>query len=256
MLSLSPTLLALALAGGGPKDPPDPAALYQKHAASIVAIHGIVHGDDDSYTWSFGAGVVLSGGRILTACHVVRTGDHDEIEVDEIEVTFGERDRDGIVRATRRMPAKAIRCDRERDLAVLRVADKLPLPKPMKLRRKAIAPGKKVVSLGHSERGFSWTVHECSVAGVGNLRDDSAEVSLAVTPKVGAREKKKIRDDYDKLEVDCVAHGMSGSVVVDAEGRIAGLEQDSRYRMRESGTFNENFFYITAEEIQTFLDEG
>lgn len=256
MLTLSPTLVALALLGGGPKDAPDPTALYQKHAASIVAVHGIVHQDDDTLSWSFGAGVVLSGGRILTACHVVRSGEHDEIEVDEIQVTFGERDRDGIVRAGRRMAAKAIRCDRERDLAILRIADKLPLPKPLKLRRQAIAPGKKVVSLGHSVRGLAWTVHECSVAGVGNLRDDSVDVALAVTPKDAEREKKKIDDTYDKLEIDCVAHGMSGSVIVDAEGHIVGLEQESRYRFRDAGTFNETYFYITADEIQTFLDES
>lgn len=256
MLTLSPTLVALALLGGGPKDTPDPAALYQKHAASIVAVHGIVHDDDDSLSWSFGAGVVLSGGRILTACHVVRSGDHDEIEVDEIQVTFGERDRDGIVRAGRRMAAKAIRCDRERDLAILRIADKLPLPKPMKLRPKAVSPGQDVVSLGHSNRGFAWTVHRCSVAGVGNLREQSTDVALAVTPSTAEREKKDIEDDYDKLEVECVGHGMSGSVVVDADGRIAGLEQNSRFQIRKSGTIENTFFYITADEIQTFLDES
>ena len=246
-------LLALAPAADRSPAQPDLPGLHRDHGGAIVLIRAS-YADDAGRHVAAGTGTLLPDGRVLTACHVLRHGPNDKTEADSFEVIFaGVRDGSGAYHPGQRLPAKVFRCDRERDLALLTVSSKLPLPRGLELSPSAPRPGLSAAALGHSSRGLPWTIHGCTIAGVGRLgRDDTAAMSGVDASPAATRPGKPA--GLLKLEVECDRHPNSGSPLLDAKGRILGMVQHVNFDPRDV-TNVQYTFYIAASEIRAFLSE-
>lgn len=231
---------------------PNLPALYRDHAVSLVFVRATYRHGETTTTKS-STGLVLSGGRILTKCESVRRGDNDELDVDSIEVVIGRRDRkSGMVKPDRTVPVKLIRCDRERDLAIL--ATHFPLPKPLRLASADPTPGQLGAAMGHSWRGLPWTIHRCNVAGVGRPNRDFTKLLSAATATTTQARQKDL-DRTTMLEVDCDTHPTYGSPVAAANGRVLGVLQVAHFDPKHDAP-NKYYLYLAASEIRAFLDES
>lgn len=238
-VSLAPLAL---LAGPGALDFEQ---IYLQTAPStVVVVSSVEHGDDTTTEFN-GGGVLIDGGYVLTACHVV---EFDGKPVERAQLILGDERSEGMVRAGTKVEAKVLRCDAERDLALLKPATAVK-GRRVKLAKSDPRPGAPLAGVGPNRNGFPWAVHECRVSGVGRLRMHSTEL---LGPLTTAPEKL---EKVLTLDVACMgAHPLSGSGVFDRAGRLVGLRQFSRYQNEnKSGTARN--FYITASEIRAFLDE-
>ncbi|MEM6990944.1 MAG: serine protease [Myxococcota bacterium] len=249
------SVLPLSPVHAGAPTGPDLAALYRRHAPAIVYIRAKYEADGAPQVNS-GAGAVLVGGRILTACHVLRYGPDDAAEVDAVEVIEGQRDpATGAVRAGRRVAAKIIRCDRERDLAILAVTDEASDVAGLRIARRHARVGQEVAALGHSWRGFPWTVHGCAIAGRGHpIHDGTARLSAPVESLSTEALRQRPKKEPTMLEVDCDSHPLSGSVLLDAGGAIVGVHQFSQFDPSQTQR-DEYSHYVDATEIRRFMAE-
>ena len=245
-MMLGPALLAPLMLFASPSTKAfDFERLYLETAPSSVVVVASVKNADGTTTESNGGGVLIEDGYILTACHVV---EFDGRPVSTAQLVLGDKRSEGMVRAGTTVEAKVLRCDKERDLALLKPS------KPVKGRRLKLAkseprPGAQVAAVGPTANGFPWSLQECRVSGLGRLRMHSTELLGPVTTSPSELSKVTV------LDVSCMGvHPMSGSAVFDRSGRVLGLRQFSRYRTKsEAATARE--FYITAGEIRVFLDE-
>ncbi|MBV1861691.1 MAG: serine protease [Nannocystaceae bacterium] len=243
---IGPVLLAQLMLSAGPSgNALDLEQLYLKTASSSVVVVASIDNEDGTTTESNGGGVLLEGGYVLTACHVV---EFDGKPIARAELVVGDKRSEGMVRAGSTVEAKVLRCDTERDLALLK-----PL-KPLKARQLKLAksdprPGAPVLAVGPASNGFPWSVHECRVSGLGRLRMHSTERLGPVTTPSNEL------SNVVALDVSCMGgHPLSGSAVFDRSGRVVGLKQFRRFRTHDKASTSREF-YIAASEIRAFLDE-
>ncbi len=244
--SFGPALLThLALLAGPQPKQLDLEQLYLKLAPSTVVVTASVKNSDGTTTESTGGGILIDGGYVLTACHVV---EFDGKPVTHAELVLGDKRSEGMVRAGSVVEAKVLRCDVERDLALLKPAEPLKA-RAVKIAKSNPRPGARVTAVGPTGNGFPWSVHACTVSGLGRLRMHSTELlGVLSTPP----------DELSAvmaLDVACVgAHPHSGSAVFDAQGKVLGLKQFRRFRTGSQGVTSREF-YIAASEVRAFLDE-
>ncbi len=237
-------IFELAIAASPVKNALDLEALYLKLAPSTVVVHASV-GEEGSIVEDTGGGVLLDGGYVLTACHVLEV---DGVQVDHARIRFGDQRSEGMVRAGSTVDAKVIRCDRERDLALLKPAKPV-VARALELAKSNPRPGARTMAIGPTSNGFPWSVHECTIGGLGRLNMHSAELLGKITTEPDALPSVLV------LDVACVGgQPLSGSAVFDRRGRILGIKQFRRYTTSAESQTGRHFF-IAASEIRAFLDE-
>ena len=212
------------------------------------------HSDGTSTTTKSSTGVVLDGGRILVNCHAVRQGPESKTDVDTIEVVLGKFDAaSGTVKPSQWIPAKVHRCDHQRDLALLKIEAPLPATAALRIAARDAVVGQAVATLGHSWRGLPWTVHGCTIAGIGRPQRDATELLIAVSDEDRDRLRTQLKPSQ-MLETDCSTHPTYGSPVLDANGDVLGILQLSHFDSDADRPIP-FFFYLAASEIRTFLGE-
>ncbi len=234
---------------------PDLEALYQAHAPRVVYIRA-THRDGDEITVNSGAGVVLDTGYVLATCHSFELDSADGSAPERIEtaeIIFGSRDRSGMFRVGERMGAKVIRCDSERDLALLRPDKKLRGRKAVRIAKADPKPGARISALGPAWSGYPWTIRDCTVAGIGRPNRHATEIVSALTPKHAERTAATM-NRRTMVEATCADHPLSGSPLLDPDGRVVGLLQYSRFNTNETVP-RSWFFYLAPSEIRAFLAE-
>lgn len=171
--------------------PPDPglasSPVVQRVRPSVLKVTGVAEACRRSIE---GSGFVYADGRVMTNAHVLAGVDAPEVEVDG-----------------RRLPARVVLFDPQRDVAVLAV-DALSLP-PLLVSPSAAAAGDSALVLGYPEDG----PFRPDPARIMRLREARGEdIYLQSTV---------LREIYSFTGL--VRRGNSGGPLVDAQGRVLGV---------------------------------
>lgn len=243
---------------------PDLRSTYRKHATAVVFVRArrlttTQEGGQNSTTTTvnYGAGILLADGRVLTACHVLRFEPRDSVAPDDIVIHIGASDdRYGMVRHGPASPVTELRCDKEKDLALLRVSGEFAPRATIELAETDPSPGDETFALGPSPQGFGWTIRGCVVAGLGVLGDDSSEMLGSATAEGAAQMRTELAESSRNIVIQpaCADYPMSGSPLLDAAGRLIGVHQFTRWS-KKGAVPREQHFFLTVSEIRKFLAE-
>jgi 2-alkenal reductase len=184
-----------------------PARIYERSSPGVVTIFALFEpGDDPGSHVAQGSGFVVSReGHVLTSAHVITRDEGDGLEAaGRLFVEFSDRDR---------VPAKLVGFDPYDDVGVLRVdsdAHRLtPLP------------------LGDSDR---LVVGE-PVAAIGSPFGNVDSLAVGVVSATG-RSIDSLSAAYtvvDAIQTDApITHGNSGGPLLDASGRVIGINAQIR----------------------------
>jgi S1-C subfamily serine protease len=191
----------------------DPARIYERSSPGVVTIFALFEpGDDPGSHVAQGSGFVVSRqGHVLTSAHVVARDEGDGLEpAGRLFVEFSDRDR---------VPAKLVGVDPYDDVGVLRVdsdAHRLtPLP------------------LGDSDR----VVVGEPVAAIGSPFGNVDSLVVGVVSATG-RSIDSLSAAYtvvDAIQTDApITHGNSGGPLLDASGRVIGINAQIRSESGDS----------------------
>jgi 2-alkenal reductase len=191
----------------------DPAAVYRRSSPGVVTVFALFEpGDDPSDHVAQGSGFVVSRqGHVLTSAHVVTRDDDDGLEpAGRLFVEFSDRDR---------IPAELVGVDPYDDVGVLRVD-----PDAHRLRPLPLGDSDKVV-VGEP------------VAAIGSPFGNVDSLAVGVVSATG-RSIDSLSAAYtvvDAIQTDApITHGNSGGPLLDAEGRVIGINAQIRSESGDS----------------------
>jgi 2-alkenal reductase len=235
------TTSARAPAGGSKPTPDlgrtfDPASIYERSSPGVVTIFALFEpGDDQENHVAQGSGFVVSRqGHVLTSAHVITRTGGDVLEpARRLFVEFSDRDR---------VPAKLVGFDPYDDVGVLRVD-------PDAHR---VAP----LPLGDSDR----VVVGEPVAAIGSPFGNVDSLVVGVVSATG-RSIDSLTAEYsvvDAIQTDApITHGNSGGPLLDAAGRVIGINAQIR---SESGSSDGVGFAVpinsAARSMRQLLGQG
>ncbi|HEY7398995.1 MAG TPA: trypsin-like peptidase domain-containing protein [Gaiellaceae bacterium] len=208
----TPVVVAKPLAGNGFA----PAQIYRARSAGVVTVYSAfgAAGSPDAVTGVGSGFVVDREGTIMTSAHVITTaaqGGGPAVRARTVYVRFADGDR---------VPARIAGYDLFDDVGVLRVA-----PKAHRL-----AP----VPLGDSSR----VVVGAPVAVIGSPFGNPGSLSVGVVSATGRSIPSLIGgyDLVDAIQTDApINHGNSGGPLLDARGRVIGINAQIRSTGSVSG---------------------
>jgi 2-alkenal reductase len=214
----------------------DPARIYGRSSPGVVTIFALFEpGDDRENHVAQGSGFVVSRqGHVLTSAHVITRTGGDVLEpAQRLFVEFSDRDR---------VPAKLVGFDPYDDVGVLRVD-------PDAHR---VAP----LPLGDSDR----VVVGEPVAAIGSPFGNVDSLVVGVVSATG-RSIDSLTATYsvvDAIQTDApITHGNSGGPLLDAAGRVIGINAQIR---SESGSSDGVGFAVpinsAARSMRQLLAEG
>jgi 2-alkenal reductase len=214
----------------------DPARIYERSSPGVVTIFALFEpGDDRENHVAQGSGFVVSRqGHVLTSAHVItRTGGNVLEPARRLFVEFSDRDR---------VPAKLVGFDPYDDVGVLRVD-------PDAHR---VAP----LPLGDSDR----VVVGEPVAAIGSPFGNVDSLVVGVVSATG-RSIDSLTAEYsvvDAIQTDApITHGNSGGPLLDAAGRVIGINAQIR---SESGSSDGVGFAVpinsAARSMRQLLGQG
>ena len=213
----------------------DPRAIYRDEAPGVVTVVSLFGGQGlDSITGNedqggVGSGFVVSrNGEIATNAHVVTTGEGDEIErADTVYVEFADGNQ---------VEAKIVGHDPNADIALLKVDPRGLTLRPLPLARSdAVQVGTPVAAIG-SPFGEKQSLSVGVVSAI-----DRAIASLTEFRISGA------------IQTDAAINpGNSGGPLVDARGRVIGVNQQIKSR---SGGGEGVGFAVPADVVRRSLDQ-
>jgi 2-alkenal reductase len=214
----------------------DPARIYSRSSPGVVTIFALFEpGDDQENHVAQGSGFVVSRqGHVLTSAHVItRTGGNVLEPARRLFVEFSDRDR---------VPAKLVGFDPYDDVGVLRVD-------PDAHR---VAP----LPLGDSDR----VVVGEPVAAIGSPFGNVDSLVVGVVSATG-RSIDSLTAEYsvvDAIQTDApITHGNSGGPLLDAAGRVIGINAQIR---SESGSSDGVGFAVpinsAARSMRQLLAQG
>jgi 2-alkenal reductase len=204
---------------GGAKATPElgrsfhPARIYERSSPGVVTIFAFFEpGDDPRSHVAQGSGFVVSRqGHVLTSAHVITRDEGDGLEhAGRLFVEFSDRDR---------VPAKWVGVDPYDDVGVLRVDPDAHRLKPL--------------PLGDSDR----VVVGEPVAAIGSPFGNADSLAVGVVSATG-RSIDSLSADYavvDAIQTDApITHGNSGGPLLDASGRVIGINAQIRSESGDS----------------------
>ena len=184
----------------------DPTEIYAREAPGVVTIYAV--GDGGLGDGGLGSGFVLNGdGEIVTNAHVVTSGEGAAIEaIDQVYVEFSDGNR---------VPAEVRGVDPDADVALLELD-----PEGLELRP---------LPLGDSD---AVEVGE-PVAAIGSPFGERQSLSVGIVSAVD-REAESLNPRFSipgAIQTDAAINpGNSGGPLVDADGRVIGLNQSIESR--------------------------
>ena len=183
----------------------DPAAIYAREAPGVVTIYSV--GDGGFEDGGLGSGFVLNDdGEVITNAHVVTSGEGSAIEaVDEVYVEFSDGNR---------VPADIRGVDPDADVALLELD-----PEGLDLRP---------LPLGDSD---AVQVGE-PVAAIGSPFGERQSLSVGIVSAIDRDAQSLTRFSIPgAIQTDAAINpGNSGGPLVDADGRVIGLNQSIESR--------------------------
>jgi S1-C subfamily serine protease len=217
------TVVVETTAAGGPavgaKATPElgrsfhPARIYERSSPGVVTIFALFEpGDDPGSHVAQGSGFVVSPqGHVLTSAHVITRDEGDGLEpAGRLFVEFSDRDR---------VPAKLVGFDPYDDVGVLRVDSDAHRLKPL--------------PLGNSDR----VVVGEPVAAIGSPFGNVDSLAVGVVSATG-RSIDSLSAVYtvvDAIQTDApITHGNSGGPLLDASGRVIGINAQIRSESGDS----------------------
>jgi 2-alkenal reductase len=190
-----------------------PARIYERSSPGVVTIFALFEpGDDQGSHVAQGSGFVVSReGHVLTSAHVVTRDEGGGLEsAGRLFVEFSDRDR---------VPAKLVGVDPYDDVGVLRVDSDAHRLKPL--------------PLGNSDR----VVVGEPVAAIGSPFGNVDSLAVGVVSATG-RSIDSLSADYtvvDAIQTDApITHGNSGGPLLDASGRVIGINAQIRSESGDS----------------------
>jgi len=211
-----------------------------------------------------GAGVIVDArGYVLTNYHVIAPGENQNFEfeatVHTIKVT-----KQGSVELSHKYQAQALKVDKKRDLALLKIVNPKQAFPSVRLAAGDPKPGLKVSAIGHAGVGFGWAIKGCSINGIGTLENsamalfqrDSTAVPAAERTKFMETLKKAAQDAGLQVQTDCnVLPGDSGGPLLDDKTyELVGLNQS--LKAARDGLFanlGTVAFHVHVAELRRFL---
>ncbi|MEJ7892578.1 MAG: trypsin-like peptidase domain-containing protein [Solirubrobacteraceae bacterium] len=182
----------------------DPAAIYAREAPGVVTIYSLsgslLDGDGEG---GQGSGFVLNGdGEVVTNAHVVTRGENEEIEVvEDVYVEFSDGNR---------VPADVLGFDPNADVALLKID-----PAGLALRPLPFGDSD-AVEVGEP------------VAAIGSPFGERQSLSVGIVSAVD-RDAQSLNEEFSipgAIQTDAAINpGNSGGPLVDAGGRVIGLNQ-------------------------------
>jgi 2-alkenal reductase len=217
------TVVVETTAAGGPavgaKATPElgrsfhPARIYERSSPGVVTIFALFEpGDDPGSHVAQGSGFVVSPqGHVLTSAHVITRDEGDGLEpAGRLFVEFSDRDR---------VPATLVGFDPYDDVGVLRVDSDAHRLKPL--------------PLGNSDR----VVVGEPVAAIGSPFGNVDSLAVGVVSATG-RSIDSLNAVYtvvDAIQTDApITHGNSGGPLLDASGRVIGINAQIRSESGDS----------------------
>ncbi len=214
----------------------DARAIYDREAQGVVTVisvfdrkglESLLGGDDEQA--GLGSGFVVSDdGEIATNAHVVTTGDGDDIErADKVFVQFRDRNQ---------VRARIVGVDPNADVALLRVE-----PDGLDLRPLPLASPDSV-EVGEP------------VAAIGSPYGERQSLSVGVVSAVNRSIESLTGFAIgDAIQTDAaINHGNSGGPLLDAQGRVLGINSQIRSRSGEGTGVG---FAVDAGTVRHSLDE-
>jgi 2-alkenal reductase len=190
-----------------------PARIYERSSPGVVTIFALFEpGDDQGNHVAQGSGFVVSReGHVLTSAHVVTRDEGDGLEpAGRLFVEFSDRDR---------VPAKLVGVDPYDDVGVLRVDSDVHRLNPL--------------PLGDSDR----VVVGEPVAAIGSPFGNVDSLAVGVVSATG-RSIDSLSAMYtvvDAIQTDApITHGNSGGPLLDASGRVIGINAQIRSESGDS----------------------
>jgi S1-C subfamily serine protease len=190
-----------------------PARIYERSSPGVVTIFALFEpGDDPRSHVAQGSGFVVSRqGHVLTSAHVITRDEGDGLErAGRLFVEFSDRDR---------VPAKLVGVDPYDDVGVLRVDPDAHRLKPL--------------PLGDSDR----VVVGEPVAAIGSPFGNVDSLAVGVVSATG-RSIDSLSAAYtvvDAIQTDApITHGNSGGPLLDASGRVIGINAQIRSESGDS----------------------
>jgi 2-alkenal reductase len=213
-----------------------PARIYERSSPGVVTIFALFEpGDDRGNHVAQGSGFVVSRqGHVLTSAHVITRSEGNGLEsAGRLFVEFSDRDR---------VPAKLVGVDPYDDVGVLRVD--------------ADAHRLKPLPLGDSDR----VVVGEPVAAIGSPFGNVDSLAVGVVSATG-RSIDSLSAEYsvvDAIQTDApITHGNSGGPLLDASGRVIGINAQIR---SESGSSEGVGFAVpinsAARSMRQLLADG
>ena len=190
-----------------------PARIYERSSPGVVTIFALFEpGDDPGSHVAQGSGFVVSRqGHVLTSAHVITRSEGRGLEsAGRLFVEFSDRDR---------VPAKVVGVDPFDDVGVLRVDSDAHRLKPL--------------PLGDSDR----VVVGEPVAAIGSPFGNVDSLAVGVVSATG-RSIDSLSAPYtvvDAIQTDApITHGNSGGPLLDASGRVIGINAQIRSESGDS----------------------
>jgi 2-alkenal reductase len=184
-----------------------PARIYERSSPGVVTIFALFEpGDDPGSHVAQGSGFVVSPeGHVLTSAHVItRSGEDGLASAGRLFVEFSDRDR---------VPAKLVGVDPYDDVGVLRIDPDVHRLQPL--------------PLGDSDR----VVVGEPVAAIGSPFGNVDSLAVGVVSATG-RSIDSLSAAYtvvDAIQTDApITHGNSGGPLLDARGRVIGINAQIR----------------------------
>jgi 2-alkenal reductase len=194
----------------------DPAAIYRRRSPGVVTIYSIFDerptGGDDEHAAQGSGFVVSPEGHLLTSAHVIWTVDENQRARLARRVYVAFRDND-------RVEAEVVGVDPNDDVGVLKLdpADHALVPVP----------------LGDSSR----VVVGEPVAAIGSPFGNTDSLAVGVVSS-SARSIPSLTSSYrvvDAIQTDApITHGNSGGPLLDADGRVIGINAQIRSESGDS----------------------